>query len=79
KNLSHFAWYAALASIENAKKIIDGKLKPTSLGVEAIDEKTLKVTLERPVHYFTSLATNFSLYPVPKHIIEEYGSEWIKV
>ncbi|WP_227627503.1 ABC transporter substrate-binding protein, partial [Klebsiella michiganensis] len=46
KNLSPFAWYAALASIENAQKIIDGKLKPTALGVEAIDEKTLKVTLE---------------------------------
>ncbi|HBC8685168.1 TPA: peptide ABC transporter substrate-binding protein [Proteus mirabilis] len=79
KNLSPFAWYAALASIENAQKIIDGKLKPTSLGVEAIDEKTLKVTLERPVPYFPSLATNFSLYPVPKHTIEKYGSEWIKV
>ena len=79
KNLSPFAWYAALASIENAQKIIDGKLKPTALGVEAIDEKTLKVTLERPVPYFPSLATNFSLYPVPKHTIEKYGSEWIKV
>ncbi|EPT0529570.1 peptide ABC transporter substrate-binding protein [Proteus mirabilis] len=79
KNLSPFAWYAALASIENAQKIIEGKLKPTALGVEAIDEKTLKVTLERPVPYFPSLATNFSLYPVPKHTIEKYGSEWIKV
>ncbi|EEG83436.1 ABC transporter, substrate-binding protein, family 5 [Proteus penneri ATCC 35198] len=79
KNLSPFAWYASLASIENAQKIIDGKLKPTSLGVEAIDEKTLKVTLERPVSYFPSLTTNFSLYPVPRHSIEKYGSEWIKV
>ncbi|WP_337239139.1 peptide ABC transporter substrate-binding protein [Proteus faecis] len=79
KNLSPFAWYASLASIENAQKIIDGKLKPTSLGVEAIDEKTLKVTLERPVSYFPSLTTNFSLYPVPRHHVEKYGSEWINV
>lgn len=75
KNLSPFAWYASLASIENAQKIIDGKLKPTSLGVEALDEKTLKVTLERPVSYFPSLTTNFSLYPVPHHSIEKYGTE----
>lgn len=79
KNLSPFAWYASLASIENAQKIIDGKLAPSELGVTALDEKTLKVTLERPVSYFPSLTTNFSLYPVPRHSIEKYGAEWIKV
>lgn len=79
KNLSPFAWYASLAAIENAQKIIDGKLKPTSLGVEALDEQTLKITLERPISYFPSLTTNFSLYPVPRHTIEKYGVEWIKV
>ncbi|MEQ4923534.1 peptide ABC transporter substrate-binding protein [Proteus hauseri] len=79
KNLSPSAWYVSLSSIENAQKIIDGKLKPTALGVEALDEQTLKITLERPVSYFPSLTTHFSLYPVPRHTIEKYGAEWIKV
>lgn len=79
KNLSPFAWYASLASIENAQKIIDGKLKPSALGIEAINQKTLKITLERPVSFFPSLTTNFSLYPVPKHIVEKYGVNWVNV
>lgn len=78
KNLSPFAWYAALASIENAQKIIDGKLKPSALGIEALDNKTLKITLERPISYFPSLTVNFSLYPVNKQVVEKYGNNWIK-
>ncbi len=78
-NTSSFAWFASLAGIENAQEIIDGKLPPTKLGVEAIDKHTLKVTLNRPVPYFPNLTANFSLYPVNKKIVEKYGKEWIKV
>ncbi len=78
-NTSPFAWFAALAGIDNAQLIIDGKKKATELGVEAIDDRTLKVTLDRPVPYFPSLTTNFSLFPVYQPAIEKWGSDWIKV
>ncbi|MBD2779154.1 peptide ABC transporter substrate-binding protein [Xenorhabdus sp. 38] len=78
-NASSFSWFAALAGIQNAQEIIDGKLPAESLGVEAVDPYTLKVTLNRPVPYFPSLTSNFSLYPVNKQNIEKYGNDWTRV
>ncbi|ERT11598.1 hypothetical protein O185_18610 [Photorhabdus temperata J3] len=78
-NTSPFAWFAALAGIENAQEIIDGKLPAVKLGVKAIDTHILQVTLNRPVPYFPNLTANFSLYPVNKKTVEKYGKEWIKV
>ncbi|QPE19192.1 peptide ABC transporter substrate-binding protein [Providencia rettgeri] len=76
---SPFAWFAALAGINNAQDIIDGKLPADQLGVEAVDTRTLKVTLNKPVPYFPSLAANFSLFPVHQGTVEKFGNEWIKV
>ncbi|AOM40256.1 peptide ABC transporter substrate-binding protein [Xenorhabdus hominickii] len=78
-NASSFSWFAALSGIQNAQEIIDGKLPPEELGVKAIDPYTLKVTLNRPVPYFPSMTTNFSLYPVNKMSVEKYGNEWTRV
>jgi len=77
-NTSSFAWFAALAGILNAQEIIDGKMPADKLGVTAIDDKTLRIQLDKPVPYFPSLTVNASLYPVPRHIIEQYGNEWTK-
>ncbi|MCC8381864.1 ABC transporter substrate-binding protein [Xenorhabdus sp. PB30.3] len=79
KNASSFSWFAALAGIQNAQKIIDGKLPPEKLGVEALDAYTVKVTLDRPVPYFPNMTTHFSLYPVNKQSVEKYGNDWTKV
>ncbi|UPS64702.1 peptide ABC transporter substrate-binding protein [Providencia rettgeri] len=76
---SPFAWFAALAGINNAQEIIDGKLPVEQLGVEAVDARTLKVTLNKPVPYFPSLAANFSLFPVHQGTVEKFGNDWIKV
>lgn len=78
-NASSFSWFAALSGIQNAQEIIDGKLPPEKLGVEAIDPYTLKVSLDRPVPYFPSMTTNFSLYPVNKQSVEKYGNDWTRV
>ncbi|WP_340615641.1 peptide ABC transporter substrate-binding protein [Xenorhabdus entomophaga] len=78
-NASSFSWFAALSGIQNAQEIIDGKLSPEKLGVEAIDPYTLKVSLDRPVPYFPSMTTNFSLYPVNKQSVEKYGNDWTRV
>lgn len=77
-NTSSFAWFAALAGIQNAQEIIDGKMTVDKLGVTAVDDKTLRIQLDKPVPYFPSLTVNASLYPVPRHIIEQYGNEWTK-
>lgn len=79
KNTSPFAWFAALAGINHAQQIIDGQKDIGDLGVEAIDDLTLKITLDKPVAYFPALTTNFSLFPVHQATVERYGNDWIRV
>ncbi|KAA9001988.1 oligopeptide ABC transporter substrate-binding protein OppA [Affinibrenneria salicis] len=77
-NTSSFAWFARLAGIVNADRIIAGELPPDRLGVSAVDDHTLKVQLNKPVPYFISLLANFSLFPVHQPTVEKYGNDWTK-
>ena len=70
KTTSPFAWFAALAGITNAQSIIDGKVSPDKLGVTAVDARTLRVQLDKPLPWFVNLTANFSLYPVQKANVE---------
>jgi|EndMetStandDraft_7_1072992.scaffolds.fasta_scaffold23999_2 oligopeptide transport system substrate-binding protein len=51
---------------------------PTTLGIKAIDDKTVEYTLVTPAPYFLAALTHSSLYPVPTHKIEELGEDWAK-
>lgn len=73
---STFAWFAELAGIQNAAAITKGEMTPDKLGVIALDDHRLKVTLDKPVPFFVSLTANFSLYPVPEKIVEKSGKDW---
>lgn len=79
KSLSPFAWFAQLAGIQNAGDIVAGKQPVNQLGVSAVDDHTLKVQLDKPVPYFPSLTANFSLFPVPRAVVEKLGNDWTKV
>ncbi len=76
-NNSPFAYFATLAGIKNAQKIINNELPIEKLGVEAIDNHTLKVTLEQPAPYFLNLTNHFSFFPVNQKIIARYGQNWV--
>ena len=70
KNTSEFAWFAALAGINNAQAITDGKAAPDTLGISAVNAHTLRVQLDKPLPWFPSLTASFALYPVQKHNVE---------
>ena len=74
------AEYASIMyPVKNAEKINSGEIKDlTQLGVRAIDDKTLEVTLENPTGYFLELLTHYTSFPVPKHVIDKYGADWVK-
>ncbi|WP_395776172.1 ABC transporter substrate-binding protein [Aquidulcibacter sp.] len=74
------AKYASILYIlKNAEKIYDGRIKDvTQLGVRAIDAKTLEVTLEHPAPYLPGLLTHYTSFPIPKHVVEKVGKDWIK-
>lgn len=70
---SSYLQYGHLANIDD---IIAGK-KPTSeLGVKALDDHTLEVTLDEPVPYFYKLLVHPSMSPVPQRAVEKYNEKW---
>src|SRR5690606_21736511 len=65
--------------IKNSSKIADGSITDfDELGVKAIDDKTVEITLENPTPYFIQALTHYTAYPVPKHKVEEHGDNWTK-
>ena len=74
------AKYASLLyPIKNAEQVNNASLADASqLGVRAIDAKTLEVTLKAPTPYFIEQLTHYTAFPVPKHLVEKHGDDWIK-
>ncbi len=73
---SPYSSYIVDAKIANAQAIIDGKAKPETLGVKAVDDKTLKITLSEPVPYFPDVLIHTSVKPVNKKVVEKFGEKW---
>ena len=59
-----------IGQVKNAAAIIAGEMDKSELGVKAIDDKTLEVTLEVPVSYFLSLMYFPTFYPVNQAFFE---------
>nr|MCU0883278.1 peptide ABC transporter substrate-binding protein [Hyphomonadaceae bacterium] len=73
------AKYASiLYVIKNAEKVNTRELPPEQLGVRAIDAQTLEITLEHAAPYLPGLLTHYTSFPVPKHVVEKFGNDWIK-
>lgn len=62
--------------VDNATEIINGEMKPDQLKVEAVDEYTLKITLNNVAPYFESMLAFGSFVPQPTAAIEKYGDEY---
>ncbi len=48
---------------------------PTTIGIHALDDQTLEVTLAMPAGYFLYLLDHPITYPQPRHIFDQYGIE----
>lgn len=64
--------------IKNGTAILENGVSPDELGVEAVDEKTLKVELSGPCAYFDEIAAFPFWMPVRKDMIEAHGDEWVR-
>jgi len=62
--------------VKNAKAITEGEMDVTELGIVALDESTLEITLESPTSYFLQICAFATTYPVRQDIIEEHGDQW---
>ncbi|GIN87997.1 peptide ABC transporter substrate-binding protein [Heyndrickxia sporothermodurans] len=72
------AQYAYMFSdvIKNATAIMNGKAKPEDLGVKALDDYTLEVTLEQPVPYLDSLLAFGTFVPLNEKFVKEKGDKF---
>lgn len=66
-----------LAPIENARAILARELPPETLGVEALNERTVQIRLDDPTPYFLGLLTHASTYPVHAESLARYGDEFV--
>ncbi len=59
-------WY-----VKNGAAITNGEAAPDTLGVKAVDDKTVEVTLEAPCGYFTQLTAFPTYYPVRADVVAD--------
>ena len=62
--------------VENASAIQAGEKEADELGIKAVDDKTLEITLEAECPYFIGLCAFAALEPLREDVIEEHGIEW---
>ena len=63
--------------IKNGYAVETGEMDPSELGVKAIDDMTLEITLEAPTAYFLSMMGSSAQYsPVRQDIAEQYGTDF---
>ena len=73
---SPYSSYLVDAKVVGADQIVDGKAGIETLGVKAIDDKTLQITLSEPVPYFPDMLIHNSVKPVHKKTVEAFGDKW---
>lgn len=64
--------------IKNAEAVNKGDMPPEKLGVKAVDDKTLEITLENPTPYFLELLTHQTALPLHQASVEKLGSDYVK-
>lgn len=69
KNKSQYAYQ--LYYIKGAQAANEGKGSLDDVGVKAIDDKTLEVTLENPTPYFLELTAFYTYFPVNSKIAQK--------
>ncbi len=68
-----------LYDIEGAEAFNQGKEKDFSrVGVKALDDRSLRVTLARPIAYWAYLPSFWVTFPLRSDIVEKYGAHWAR-
>lgn len=63
-------------AIKNGSDIVAGKKKPEELGVKAVDDTTLEVTLSKPTAYINSLFAFPTFFPLNEKFVTEKGEKF---
>ncbi len=67
-----------LYPVKNAQVITSGAVTADELGIRAIDDLTLEITLERPTPYFLGLLTHYFAYPLHRASVKNGARGWTR-
>lgn len=76
---SPYESYLQYGKFANIDEIIEGKKPADALGVKALDDVTLSITLTEAVPYLPQLLAHTAMVPVPKKVIEANPKDWTNV
>ncbi|WP_342514062.1 peptide ABC transporter substrate-binding protein [Sporosarcina sp. FSL K6-1522] len=76
KEAGPYNYMLVTAGIKNAEPIMDEEMDAAELGVKAIDEKTLEVTLESANPLFETLLAFPTFFPQNQKFVEEQGDQY---
>ncbi|KRL94064.1 ABC-type oligopeptide transport system, periplasmic component [Levilactobacillus hammesii DSM 16381] len=69
--------YAYLyADVQNANAIMKGKKAVSTLGIKAVGDYKVKVTLVHPVSYFPTLVAQTAFFPQNETVVKKYGKKF---
>ncbi len=63
--------------IQGARAVNIGEAEPESLGVEALDEHTLRIHFDKPTAWFIQALAMSEAAPLPEHYLSAQGERWI--
>ena len=69
----NYMFDSSVGAVKNADAILYDGADPDTLGVKAVDDKTLEVQLEVPVSFFPSLLYFPTFYPINQAFYESFG------
>lgn len=73
-----YAWFPSMF-LKGAAEFNAGEAGPENLGVKALDDYTLEVTLVGPLPYALDAFAHYSFGISPLHAIAKYGDSWTNV
>ena len=76
---AYYSSYLVDAKVHNAEKVVTGDLPVDALGVKALDDKTLQITLDEPAPYLVDMLALPVAYPVPKAVVQAHGDGWLSL
>ena len=76
KEVGAYNYMLVTAGIKNAEAIMNEEMDAEELGIKALDEKTLEVTLESPNPLFKTLLAFPTFLPQNQKFVEELGDQY---
>ncbi|MGP1369291.1 MAG: peptide ABC transporter substrate-binding protein [Treponema sp.] len=70
--------YMITMIVKGAEEYNTGKADASAVAVKAVDDMTFEVQLTGPAPYALDMMAHYAFNPVPMHIIDKYGTDWVK-